>query len=53
VTPPGLERDVEEVVPFCARKRDGTVWCWGETPGDGSRGSLVPVPVNICPERDP
>jgi hypothetical protein len=50
--PVGLESDVEEVVPNCARKRDGSVWCWGDTPGDGSRSSAVPVSVDICPERE-
>jgi hypothetical protein len=48
----GLERDVEEIVPFCARKKDGSLWCWGPAPvGDGSREDrLEPVRIDVCPE---
>jgi hypothetical protein len=51
----GLERDVEEIAPFCARKRDGSLWCWGPGPvGDGSVGDrLAPVAIDVCPEGRP
>jgi hypothetical protein len=51
VTPAGLDRDVVEVSSSCARKRDGSVWCWGDYPGDGTAFSADPLRVDFCPER--
>jgi hypothetical protein len=53
VTPPGLEADVEEVVFPCARKRDGSLWCWGRYPGDGGLLAAAPVRIDVCTGRQP
>ncbi len=50
----GLGDDVVEVKsgggPACARKRDGSVWCWGTT----SYGNVgVPIPRTQTGERQP
>jgi hypothetical protein len=49
----GLEGGVEELQPFCARKADSGVWCWGPAPvGDGTTLSrAAPVVIDACPER--
>jgi hypothetical protein len=53
-TPRGLEQDVVDLASSCAIKRDGSLWCWGNEPGDGSAGFRVdPVRVDVCPERNP
>jgi hypothetical protein len=51
-TPRGLEQDVIDVAGGCATKADGSLWCWGPLPGDGSPGYQEdPVAVDVCPER--
>jgi hypothetical protein len=51
-TPRGLEQDVIDVSGGCATKADGSLWCWGDLPGDGTLGRQQdPVAVNVCPER--
>jgi hypothetical protein len=53
VVPAGLERDVVELAGQCARKRDHTVWCWGDAPvGDGTKERRAEaVQIDVCPER--
>jgi hypothetical protein len=50
--PVGLEQEVVDLAPGCAVKRDGSLWCWGIMPGDGTLGRAIePVRIDVCPER--
>lgn len=37
--------DVDVRLGGCAVGRDGSLWCWGGNPGDGSNQARYPVPV--------